>query len=193
MLLFQWNWYLIVGLIGLALLICACVVFFLLRSARRKGKTGEREGDPDALLAAGIQRNAAEFDGLYESLYQADKLTEAFSTDAFEEWCDRVEQLAGEPQFAAAFRSGFRKSDLENEAKGRKKIRELLRIIEKAGVVRHAGARTACRADETVRNAYFCADGSKPKIDVQYTIIKSAWILGNKVIEYGMVIPITSE
>ena len=44
-------------------------------------------------------------------------------------------------------------------------------------------------ADEIMQLAYVEAGNRKPQIGAEYTVIKAAWLSGEKVIEYGMVMP----
>ena len=184
----------IVLLILLLLAACAGAVTVILFRRKRKKDVPEKEQRKDVLpgaysaVAEGIKKEASWFDGLYESLYQANENTDVFSTDAYEEWCDRMEQAEDET-LRAVFGRYFRKSDIADEAAGRRQFLRLLQCVEAAGIRRHSQNGLRCTADETVREAYICIDGQKPKIGFEGTILKSAWMLDGKVIEYGMLIP----
>ena len=138
-------------------------------------------------IAEGIKQNAAEFDGLYEGLYQAARNEQMFSTDAYVEWCERVEQIEN-AEFRGAFASRFTKGDIENEQDCRKKYEQLLHCVELAGIARDRESGAVCAADETMCRAYVEASGQKPEAGTQYTVIKAAWLSGQQVIEYGMVL-----
>lgn len=163
---------------------------FLLRRLRRKGMQITTAQNAIALdaVARGIGQHAAEFDGLFEGLYQSAQIQKTFSTDAYTEWCSRV-ALLDDTLFQNAFHSVFSKDDIQNEALCREKYRVLLRCIEKAGIIRDRSLGLCCVADETMRRSYIEAGGKKPQIGMEYTVIKAAWLRGETVIEYGMVMP----
>ena len=138
-------------------------------------------------IAEGIKQNAAEFDGLYEGLYQAARNKQVFSTDAYVEWCERVEQMESS-EFHEAFASRFTKADIENEQACREKYEQLLHCIELSGIARDRESGAVCAADETMCRAYVEAGGQKPELGNEYTVIKAAWLSGQQVIEYGMVL-----
>ncbi len=152
------------------------------KEASRSG-TGEL-----SVIADGIQQYAPEFDGLYEGLYQSAQNHQIFSTDAYQEWCERVGQINDEP-FHNAFGSMFAKSDIADEALCREKYALLLRCVSDAGIRRDRSSGVCCVADETMHKAYVEAGNQKPKIGGTYTVIKAAWLSNEKVIEYGMVMP----
>lgn len=139
-------------------------------------------------VADGIKKYAADFDGLYESLYQAAQNQERFSTEAYEEWCDRAGQSDDEG-FRNAFESLFTKTDMENEVLCREKYLLLLDCIATAGITRDRDSKLFCAADERMHQAYMETAGQKPQIGAAYTVIKAAWLSGEKVIEYGVVMP----
>lgn len=138
-------------------------------------------------IAEGIKQNATEFDGLYEGLYQAARNKQVFSTDAYVEWCERVEQMKN-AEFCHAFSSRFTKADIENEQACREKYEQLLHCVELAGITRDRESGAVCVADDIMCRAYVEAGGQKPELGNEYTVIKAAWLSGQKVIEYGMVL-----
>lgn len=141
-----------------------------------------------SMVAEGIKKYSAEFDGLYEALFQAAQNRQIFSTEAYEEWCDRVGQSDDEA-FRNAFECMFAKADIEDETRCREKYSRLLDCIAMAGITRDRDIGTQCVADETMHRFYIVTDGQKPVTGATYTVIKSAWINDTKVIEYGTVIP----
>ena len=180
---------------GILLLTATAACCGVLLMKKRQGLRKEREteapqcdaGDLSA-IADGIKRYAAEFDGLYEGLYQAVQNLQIFSTDAYQEWCDRVGQMHDEA-FRSAFDAVFSKADIESEALCREKYALLLNCIGEAGITRDRSSGECCAADETMQRAYVETGGQKPQPGAEYTVIKAAWLSGEKVIEYGMVMP----
>ena len=165
----------------------------LMKKRKRTGKACEKEtlqhhATDFAAITDGIKKYAAEFDGLYEGLYQAAQSLPVFSTDAYQEWCDRAGQMHDET-FRTAFDTVFSKSDIEDEALCREKYALLLGCIGDAGITRDRNSGVCCAADETMQRAYVEAGNQKPQIGAEYTVIKAAWLSGEKVIEYGMVMP----
>ena len=151
-------------------------------------KSSVRDADTLDLIAQGIKLRAEDFNGLYEGLYQAAQRCTGLSTDAYEEWCDRVQQT-DDPDFRRAFFSRFSKTDTENESLCREKFALLLSCIDTAGIARERESMTVYTADAAMQRAYFSADGEKLRIGAGYTVIKSAWLCGDKVIECGMAVP----
>lgn len=145
-----------------------------------------RKGNGNWVISEGIRKNASVFDGLYEGLFLAARNREMFSTDAYEEWCDRAAQLEDEA-FSTAFASAFSKRDIADEPLCREKFDRLLAYIAQASILRERENGMVYVADETMRAAYQTIDGSELTIGNEYSVLKSAWISGKKVIEYGMV------
>ncbi len=171
----------------------ACCGVLLMKIRQRTGKACEKESLQHhatdlTTIADGIKKYAADFDGLYEGLYQAAQTLQVFSTDAYQEWCDRVGQMHDEA-FRTAFDAVFSKSDIEDASLCREKYALLLDCIGDAGITRDRSSGVCCVADETMQRAYVEAGNQKPRIGAEYTVIKAAWISGEKVIEYGMVMP----
>ena len=154
----------------------------------KKRRAEERRIRDEALsvVSVGIRTHAADFDGLYEGLYQSVQRHDFCSTDAYQEWCDRVGQSEDE-LFHSAFQSLFSKADVEDEAFCREQHQQLLDCVLAAGIERDRDSGLTCTADESLRLAYVAADGQKPEIGLEYTIVKAAWLSGGKVIEYGLV------
>lgn len=177
---------------GILLLAAAAACYGVLRMKKRQShKEREKEAaqyDAADLTAItnGIKKYAAEFDGLYEGLYQAAQSLQIFSTDAYQEWCDRVGQMQDET-FQTAFDNVFSKADIESETLCREKYGLLLSCIAAAGITRDRSSGEYCAADETMQRAYVEAGNQKPQLGAAYTVIKAAWLSGDKVIEYGMV------
>lgn len=139
-------------------------------------------------VTAGINKYASEFDGLYEGLYQAAKNQQMFSTDAYEEWCSRAEQIEDE-SFRNAFCRLFRKSDSMDEVCCRQKYQLLLACIAAAGIIRNRDCGLSCLADDSLRIAYVGTEGKPPRMGERYTVIKPAWVSDEKVVEYGIAFP----
>lgn len=177
---------------GILLLVAAAACCGVLRMKKRQShKEREKEAvqyDAADLTAItnGIKKYAAEFDGLYEGLYQAAQSLQIFSTDAYQEWCDRVGQMQDET-FQTAFGNVFSKADIESETLCREKYGLLLSCIADAGITRDRSSGECCTADETMQRAYVVAGEKKPQLGAAYTVIKAAWLSGDKVIEHGMV------
>lgn len=155
----------------------------------KKRRAEERRIRDEALsvVSVGIRTHAVDFDGLYEGLYQSVQRHDFCSTDAYQEWCDRVGQSEDE-LFHSAFQGLFSKADVENEAFCREQHQQLLDCVLAAGIERDRDSGLTCTADESLRLAYVAADGQKPEIGLEYTIVKAAWLSGGKVIEYGLVV-----
>lgn len=145
-----------------------------------------RNVDRGLVISEGIRKNAPVFDGLYEGLFQAARNQEMFFTDAYEEWCDRAAQLEDQA-FSAAFANAFSKRDIADERRCREKYDRLLAYIAQANIRRERENGMVYAADEAMRAAYQTVDGSKLTIGSEYSVLKSAWVSGEKVIEYGMV------
>ena len=180
---------------GILLLAAAAACYGVLRMKKRQQthKEWEKEAAQYAAadltaITAGIKKYAAEFDGLYEGLYQAAQSLQVFSVDAYQEWCDRVGQMQDET-FQTAFGNVFSKADIENETLCREKYGLLLSCIADAGITRDRSSGECYTADETMQRAYVVAGEKKPQLGAAYTVIKAAWLSGEKVIEYGMVMP----
>lgn len=186
-------------LLTLSAAVCCSVILRRKESAdaplsKRRGRRTEKNEEAARRAAAlsavadGIKEYATDFDGLYESLYQAAQNREMFSTEAYEEWCDRAGQSEDEA-FKSAFESLFAKADIEDEALCREKYLLLLDCIAAAGIARDRDSKLFCVADERMHQAYMETEGQKPQIGAAYTVIKAAWLSGEKVIEYGVVMP----
>lgn len=167
---------------------CACLLGYLARSARAKRRAAYEKQALLPVIAAGISENAPIFDGLYESLFQAAHDVSRFSSEAYEEWCDRVEQL-DDDAFCGAFARLFCKQDIAEEALCRKNMQTLLLCIELAEIHRERESGASYPADAMLRRAYLTMDASRVEPDSTYTVIKSAWVCGDRVIEYGMLLP----
>lgn len=155
--------------------------------------TEEKQYTANPIIVEGIKKYASNFDGLYESLYQTGIHTETFLTDAYVEWCDRIRLLVNEEEFVTAFNNEFQKNDISDEESCREKIATLLSCIDAAGICRHCNTEERIVFDDVNKNAYVNIEGGKPKIGIEYIIFKSAWLMGEKVIEYGMVMPVTQN
>ena len=167
-------------------LVAIAVVIVLL--LRRKRKT-PREDVPEEqaeILAQGIRETAGSYDGLYEGLYQTVKNPEPLCTDAYQEWCDRAEQCP-DPKFRETFAALFQKTDINDAALCLKKHRQLLTLVNKAGILRDRDNDQTCTADESICKYYYEITGQKPQSGNSYQIIKAAWTMDGKVVEYGMV------
>ena len=169
---------------GILLLVAAAACCGVLRMKKRQShKEREKEAvqyDAADLTAItnGIKKYAAEFDGLYEGLYQAAQSLQTFSTDAYQEWCDRVGQMQDET-FQTAFGNVFSKADIESETLCREKYGLLLSCIADAGITRDRSSGECCTADETMQRAYVVAGEKKPQLGAAYTVIKAAWLSGD--------------
>lgn len=144
-----------------------------------------------AHICNGIRENAAAFEGLYEGLFQASQNHAAFYTDAYAEWCDRVRHMDC-TEFRTAFAQEFSKEDIDDEKRCRRKYTQLLACIEQAGIRRMHESGKSYTADESMQRMYSLLD-SKGSVDgmelgADYTVVASAWTIGQKVIERGMVI-----
>lgn len=193
------NLYLLAGGIVMAIFLAAGGVFLY---GRRKELPFFKSGTPHtdeetpsgysteelSAVADGIKKYSAEFDGLYEALFQAAQNRQTFSTEAYEEWCDRVGQLDDEA-FRNVFEHLFAKADIEDETRCRENYSLLLDCIAMAGITRDRDIGMHCEADENMHRSYIVTDGQKPVTGATYTVIKSAWINDTKVIEYGTLIP----
>ena len=171
----------------------SCCGVLLMKKRQQTQKECETEAPQHdaadlSAIADGIKKYAAEFDGLYEGLYQAAQSLQVFSTDAYQEWCDRAGQMHDET-FQTAFDTVFSKSDIEDETLCREKYTLLLGCIGDAGITRDRNSGVCCVADEIMQLAYVEAGNQKPQIGAEYTVIKAAWLSGEKVIEYGLVMP----
>ncbi len=186
------KWVTIGALLASAAVICAVFLKNRLDAARSRGRKDSASAQLSQELASavadGIREHAPAFDGLYEALYQADRDKEAFSTDAYEEWCIRAEHLKDEA-FSAAFRTLFSQSDIADESLCRKKFDGLLDCIARAGIFRMQEKGATYTADRAMRQAYQSIDGGKLEIGAEYTVVKSAWGSDTGTVEYGMAQP----
>lgn len=134
--------------ISVAAVTAAAACAYLLKRREKFGKIADRKAGAAQeifpVIAAGISENAGIFDGLYESLFQAVRNQDLFSTEAFEEWCDRVGQLKDEA-FCSAFAQTFSKRDIADEALCRKKMEQLLSCVERADIHRERQSGSAER------------------------------------------------
>lgn len=170
--------------------VCAAAAFgiFFIVKKIRTGQNADNE-DLTQIIVNGIKDNSEVFDGLYEGLFQAVRNREMYFHDAYEEWCFRADHLDNEA-FRTAFAEKFSEQDIANEWLCRNKMDILLSCIGCAGIIRERENGKSYIADEAMCRAYLTINGGKPDTDKEYTVLKSAWInSGNKVIEYGMVIP----
>ena len=185
-----------IALLAASAVLCGTALVRIGRKAvRRRKAAGDRAETPpqavreqSAAVADGIRKYAAEFDGLYESAYQAARDRRTLSTEAYEEWCGRAAQL-GDAAFAGAFGSLFALTDIEDEARCRERYDLLLECVDRAGIRRDRECGQTCQADDGMRRAYAAADGKPPRNDAVYTVLKPAWTCGDKVIEHGIAVP----
>lgn len=138
-------------------------------------------------IASGIQIHSDEFDGLYEGIYQSAENSGECSTDAYIEWCDRVEQISDEA-FRRSFFTVFSKSDAGDKKLFGKKASVLLDCISKAEIVRIHERGDCCTADEELLKSFVCLDGQKPKLGGFYTVLRPAWINSEETVEYGLLV-----
>ena len=185
-----------VGFALLAVSAAACCEMILRRRSSWKNTSAAMDAsahrDAVARVTDGIRKYAGEFDGLYEGLYQAAKNQQMFSTDAYEEWCSRAEQMEDE-SFRSAFGGLFRKSDSMDEVRCRRKYRLLLDCVAAAGITRDRDCGVSCLADDSLRLAYVGAEGKPPRMGERCTVIKPAWVSGETVVEYGIAFPETAD
>lgn len=173
-----------IGALTVTATACACLLWRN-RAEKRKG------GEQDALLsiiASGIAKNAAIFDGLYESLYLASHDERQLVPDAYEEWCGRAAQLE-DAAFCRAFSQLFCQDDLADAALCRAHMALLLSCIDRAGIRRAHESGATCPAGAALRRAYLTIDGSAIAPDAPYTVLKPAWLRGDQIVEYGMLLP----
>lgn len=186
----NWQFYLLIGISVLSFLGALTCFALLLRMNRRSaGKSGTAkpvQPGPSNEIPTFIRAYAAEFNGLYEGLYQAANNPAVRTADAYEEWCDRVDQI-GDP-FARAFRQTYSRTDPSDETRYRRNLAELLRAINAAGIRRDREAGETFTADEALSKAYLGHDGGTPRPGAACTVIKPAWLCADKVIEQGLVI-----
>lgn len=166
----------------LAVVVAAIGIVLL---CRRKKSVPATETEADLIISQGISRAPQEYDGLYESLYQAALDEKQLIADAYQEWCDRVSQ-SNDTEFREAFQSIFKKNDIHDETVCREQFRRLLAQVERAGILRDRDNNLVCVADEAVKACYIDITGQKMETNVSYQIIKPAWTMDGKVIEYGM-------
>lgn len=148
-----------------------------------------RRAKASKIIAQGIRNNAGHYDGLYEGLYQTLEHPQPLCTDAYQEWCDRV-ALIQDPAFQEAFAARFRKTDIEDPKGCLEKHRQLLTLVNQAGIRRHWAGTTV--ADEEICKYYYDITGQKPQLGGSYQTIKAAWTMDGKVVEYGMVMGVNS-
>lgn len=175
--------------ISFLVVVSAVIAMLLVLLLRRKRKLSSAEQVPPEeakIISQGIRKNARHFDGLYEGLFQAVKNPEPLFTDAFQEWCDRA-ALCPDQAFREAFAALFQKSDINDAAICLNKHRQLLTLVNRAGIQRDRENNQICTADESVCKYYYDFTGQKPQSGVTYQIIKSAWTMDGKAVEYGMV------
>ena len=168
----------------------AAIKRFWLRVTKRERPSGRSEeaNAAHSALAAGIEQHAQVFDGLYESLFQAARNHQVFSTDAYEEWCNRVGQT-DDAAFAEAFTAVYTGEDFHDELQCRERFELLLEDIHTAGIHRERESGVVCIADASMRKAYYDVNRQKLQIGAEYTVLKPAWLYGEKVVEYGLLLP----
>lgn len=193
----KYTWLTIGALAASAAVVCGVIFKRRMRAAKSEA-SGNAQGGEDqfGLIADGISRNAAVFDGLYEGLFQAAQNHTAFFTDAYEEWCDRAEQL-NDAAFCTAFAQVFSKADTRDETLCRGKYAALLQCVERAGMIRRHETGKTYSADETMQCAYSVLDGAGEATGIvpgaAYTVLASAWTKGDRVVEHGMVMRVAED
>lgn len=184
--------WLTIGALAMAAAACAYLLKRRGRSGRSEGGSAGAEQELFPVIAAGICEHAGIFDGLYESLFQAAHDQALFSTEAYEEWCDRASQVESEA-FRSAFAQIFSKEDLADEPLCRKKMEMLLSCIQRANIHRERESGASYPADEMMSRAYLTIDGSRMEHGAAYTVMKSAWVCGSRVVEYGVLLPAAAQ
>lgn len=132
------------------------------------------------LIADGIRKNVASFNGLYEGVFQIVHNPENADSDAIDEWKIRVGNMNGNDDFKAAVLKLFDSDDLASQAV------ILLECIELAGIKR--AEETEYAFEMNVSKKYVCLSGNNLDEGTICTVLKPYWHLDSKVIEQGCII-----
>lgn len=150
-------------------------VAYTLKNRRRADGTRE-------VLVDGLRRHAQLYDGLYEGLCRTSP--GQANRDALREWCIRTEGLEEDAPFAEAFAARFGGSADAAESVCQAKLRELLALLEAAGVLR--GEETEIVMDPRARRAYIYLGGPAPEDGVRCAVMKPAWTCNGRLVEQGI-------
>lgn len=143
---------------------------------RRKKKPAENADD--AVLAQGIARHAQLYNGLYEGIYQAVAQDDFTDMSAYQEWCGRTAHIEEDAEFVRLFAWCF-----DGEGSG-EALKRLLRLIEKAGVVRRDETELAVSAE--ARKAYLYLGEGGPADGMICKVMKPCWEYRGQVVEQGI-------
>lgn len=141
-----------------------------------------RDEETRKILVTGLQRHAELYDGLYEGLYRASQ--GQANRDALREWCIRTEGLEDDSLFAGAFSARFGGSADAEEGAYQAKLRELMALLEAAGVLR--GEETEAVMDPKVRRAYIYLGNPLPEDGVRCAVMKPTWTCNGRLVEQGI-------
>ena len=144
---------------------------------KRRQDDGTRE-----ILVDGLRRHAELYDGLYEGIYRA-SLGQA-NRDALREWCIRTEGLEEDAPFAGAFAAWFGGSADAAESVCQTKLRELLALLEAAGILR--GEETETVMGPKARRAYIYLGNPAPGDGVRCAVMKPTWTCNGRLVEQGI-------
>lgn len=145
-------------------------------------KKRRRDDGTQKILVNGLRRHAELYDGLYEGLYRAS--LGQVNRDALREWCIRTEGLEEDAPFAEAFASRFGGSADAAESVCHAKMRELLALLEAAGVLR--GEETEIAMDPKSRRAYIYLGNPMPEDGVRCAVRKPTWTCNGRLVEQGI-------
>ena len=170
---------------GIAAVAAASVI---LVGKQRKNKKDDTSVDTKiTIITKGIHKDAAVYEGLYESLHTAVEPQSEVDAEAYTEWCGRVER-SEDSAYKEAFADVFSDADAKNNLLLQKKIRLLLKCIDAAGIVRAADTGDTLVCTESDVKKYVSAEGAMVP-EHEYLIVKPAWLCGDKVIEPGLAMP----
>ena len=144
------------------------------------------------ILAAGIRMNAVQFSGMYEPMFAAASLRSEQQRAIFAAWHERVFSCDEDNGFKAVFNEQFgsyQKWSSSSGDRGRKKFikksKKLVKIFERAGIVREQ--ETAIVGSERNAACYELAGGGEIQPGAAYRVLTPYWHLGDDVLDRGIV------
>lgn len=149
---------------------------------RRKKKPVENADD--AALAQGIARHAQLYNGLYEGIYQAVTRNDFTDLSAYKEWCDRTAHIEEDAEFVRLFSLSFDGEGVRGEDGCGEKLKRLLGLIKKAGIIRRDETELAVSPGTRIAYLYLGEDG--PADGMICKVMKPCWEYCGQTVEQGI-------